>query len=261
MSTIENVCSDPGYLNIVAMKTRFKLFNVPPQRYDNLINSPYDICNNLQKVFTQEELNMRRKVEILKYSANQTSTKTNNLTKKEKWVQLNNGYSQKRNLSYSFIKKNLVPGTTDYVQTCPSGTILYTPTYASNIPGKLINLYEDPNVPLYMYSTQRESYGIINQEVNIQEFNYETNQNIYLSSVNRNGNIASIYILNPNTKTYNYNIQFPVSIFISAKAKQRITGITQITRLFHIFITVIILLIHLFIIQIHLKNQSLSIFP
>jgi hypothetical protein len=222
-----NVCSDPGYLNLISIKNRFRLKNIPPQRFDNLQNSPYDINNNLKKAFTQEELNMRRKAEILNYSANKTNTKTNNFTKKEKWAQLVNGSSQQRNLPYSYIKNNLVLGTTNYVQTCPSGTILYTPTYASGVPGKIMNLYEDPNIPLYMYSTSRDSYGLINQEVTTQQLEYDMFDNIYLYDNNpnkNNGIVASIYILNIDTKIYTFNIQFPISIFISATAKSGYSG-------------------------------------
>ena len=221
-----NVCSDPGYQNNISIKNRFRLFNIPVQRYDNLVNSPYDVSNVLQKTFTQDQLNMRRKSEILKYSATKSNTKTNNLTKREKWTQLVNGSSQQRNISYSFIQNNLIPGTTNYVNTCPSGTILYTPTSASGIPGKIMNLYEDPTVPLYMYSTNVNAFGLINQEVDTRQFIYDKDiKNVYLDSSNNNGIITSIYIMNILTPTYRFNIQFPISIFISATVKPRRTGI------------------------------------
>jgi hypothetical protein len=222
MSTNQNVCSDDGYVNSLKMRNRFKLINVPPQRYDNLQNSPY--TNN---AFTQDQLNMRRKAEVLKYSANQSNTKTNNLTKKEKWAQLVNGASQKRNLSYSYIGENLIPGTTNYVQTCPSGTTIYTPTYASNIPGPIMNLYEDPNVPLYMYSNKVDTYGLLNQEVNTTQFTYDTNlTDIYYNYDDRNNPklFISLYIQNINTPTYSFNIEVPISLFISAKAKPNLSG-------------------------------------
>jgi hypothetical protein len=50
----QNVCSDDGYVNSVTMRNRFKLLNVPPQRYDNLQNSPY---NN--SAISQQQLNWR----------------------------------------------------------------------------------------------------------------------------------------------------------------------------------------------------------
>jgi hypothetical protein len=216
----QNVCSDDGYVSLVNMRNRFKLFNVPPERYDNLQNSPY---NN--SAITQQQLNMRRKVEILKYSANQSNTKTNNLTKKEKWALLVNGASQRRNLSYSYIGENLIPGTTNYVQTCPSGTTIYTPTYASGIPGPVMYLYEDPNVPLYMYSKKVDTYGILNQEVNTTEFTYDSNKfDIYLSNSTNDKIITSLYIQNINTPIYNFTIQFSMSIFITATVKPNFVG-------------------------------------
>lgn len=225
MSNKVNVCSDIGYQNSVSLKNRFRIFNIPIQRFDNLANSPYDISNFLNKTFTQDQLNMRRKSEILKYSATKSNTKTNNLTKREKWVQLINAASQQRNLSYSFIQNNLIPGTTNFINTCPSGTILYTPTSASGIPGKIMNLYEDPTVPLYMYSTNVNAFGIINQEPDTTQFIYDKDiTNVYLDSSNNNGIITSIYIINILTPIYRFNIEFPISIFISATVKPRRTG-------------------------------------
>ena len=224
MGDNKNVCSDAAYVNSITMRNRFKLISVPPQRYDNLQNSPY--TNN---TFTQEQLNMRRKVEILKYSANQSSTKTNNLTKKEKWAQLVNGASQKRNLPYSYIQQNIISGTTNFIQTCPSGTTIYTPTYASNIPGPIMNLYEDPNVPLYMYSKKIDNYGILNQEVNTTQFTYDTNlTDIYYDNNDFELRIFktlnSLYIQKINTTVYTFNIEVPISLFISAKVKSNVTG-------------------------------------
>lgn len=228
MTTNLNVCSDPGYLNGVTMRNRFKLLNIPPQRYDNLQNSPYVITNNLQRIFTQDQLNMRRKVEILKYSANNTSTKTNNLTKREKWAQLVNGSSQRRNLPYSFLQKNLIPGTTDFVQICPSGTTIYTPSYASNIPGPITHLHEDPTVPLYMYATNTDNYAIINQEINTRQFNYDSHlTNIYLDTSSTYKLLTSLYIMNINTTTYSFTIRFPINLFISANVKPGITNIAS----------------------------------
>jgi hypothetical protein len=221
--TSQNVCDDVAYNNAVTIQNRFRLLNIPPQRYDNLKNSPYDSSNNLNQIFTQDQLNMRRKAEILKFSANKSSTKTNNLTKKEKWVQLVAGSSQQRNLSYSFIQNNLIPGTTNYVNTCPSGTILYTPTSASNIPGKIMNLYEDPTVPLYMYSTNVNAYGLINQEETTTPFSYTQNTTQFLNQSN-SVVVASIYISNILTPTYTFTIQFPISIFISGYLKSGKTG-------------------------------------
>jgi hypothetical protein len=61
------------------------VFNVPPPRYTPI--SPYD------GIYTQSQLDMRRKAEILKYNNTASSTKTNSLTKAERWAQVVNGRS------------------------------------------------------------------------------------------------------------------------------------------------------------------------
>lgn len=226
MSSFNNICNDPAYQTTLLLKKRFNSFNIniPPQRYNSLQNSPYVTTNSFNRSFTQSELDMRRKVEILKYTANQSSTKMNNLTKKEKWSQLAKGSSQKRNLSYSFIKNNLIEGTTNFINTCPSGTILYTPTSASGIPGPIINLYENTSIPLYMYSSNTAPYGLINKEEYTKQFSYDnTLVNQYINQTN-NVIVTSIFIINILTPTYTFNIQFPISIFIYAEGLNRQSG-------------------------------------
>lgn len=224
MTDSQNVCDDPSYKTSIEIRNRFKILNVPPSRYDNLKNSPYINTNSFNRTFTQAELNMRRKAEVLKYNASNSSTKTNGLTKKEKWKLLVNGSSQKRSLSYSFIQNNLVPATNNYIQTCPSGTIQYTPTSSSGVPGKIVNLYEDPTIPLYMYATKTDPYGLINQEENTSQFEYDkTLVNQYINQTN-SIILSSIYINKILTPLYTFSIQFPISIFISAQVKSGQTG-------------------------------------
>lgn len=214
-----NVCNSPAYLNSITLKKRFQLLNVPPTRYNNLDQSPY-LLN-----YTQYQLDMRRKAEILEYNASRTNTKTNNYTKFELWKQLVSGIVQKRSLSQSFIKQNTIPGTTNFVQTCPSGTILYTPTYASDVPGPIVNLYNDPNVPLYMYGQDANSYAIINQQQDNTQFIYDnnlSNQDKYLTNYVDKPNVTlltSIYIKNILTSSYTFTIKFPISIFMTATVR------------------------------------------
>ena len=58
-------------------------FNTPLPRYE--VISPYN------GIYNQQQLDMRRKAEILKYSNNSSSTKTNNLSKSQKWSQIVKG--------------------------------------------------------------------------------------------------------------------------------------------------------------------------
>jgi len=73
-------------LNAVCnQRIRQMLFTIPPTRYNPI--SPYP-------QYTQEQLNMRRKAEILEYSATKTNSKTNNYTKAEKYSLLIGGKNQ-----------------------------------------------------------------------------------------------------------------------------------------------------------------------
>ena len=103
----QSICNDINYKNMILQKQRFQLMNIPPVRYDNLANNPYNlIYPGTSKKFTKMELDMRRKVEVLKYNANNSSTQTNRFTKAEIYAQAVSGKYQQRTYSNSFIKDN-----------------------------------------------------------------------------------------------------------------------------------------------------------
>ena len=90
-----------------------------------LQESPY------QKGFTQEQLNMRRKAEILKYNSTKSSSQTNAPTRKQIFSKI--------------INTNFRP--------CPIDSINKPVlTTASDIPGPPMYLFEDSNVLLYNYT-------------------------------------------------------------------------------------------------------------
>jgi hypothetical protein len=226
MSELTDVCNDLAYQNTVLIKKRFALKNIPPQRLDNLApaNNPY------YQNFTQSQLDMRRKVEVLKYSASKSNTKTNNLTKSQLWAQLVNGSQQQRSLSQSFIQENTISGlsnnTSTFIQTCPSGTIIETPTYASGIPGPIVNLYYDPAIPLYNYATSQNTYSLLNSALSTIPFIYDNSYSqidnvlsVYNYESQNSAVLSSIYIQNITTPTYSFTIEFPISIFIKANIK------------------------------------------
>lgn len=78
--------------SIFNQKKKQRLFNSPFPRYTPI--SPYTTTN-----YTQQQLNMRRKAEVLKYSNNASSSKTNNLTKQQVYAQIINGNIQKKSFS------------------------------------------------------------------------------------------------------------------------------------------------------------------
>ena len=85
---------------------------------------------------------MRRKAEILKYAANKSSTQTNNLTKKQSYALLSRGSLSKSSQSTLLSAAN----------SCAADRSIPRPSSASNVPGPVVYLYEDPAVPLYHYS-------------------------------------------------------------------------------------------------------------
>ena len=154
---IDNICNDPAYQNMLMQRTRFQIFNVPPIRYDNLSNNPYEKINtNTGKKFTKFEIDMRRKAEILKHKANKSSTQTNNLTKAEIYAQAVSGKYQQRTYSKDHVDDNKV-------KSCPVN--MKIPSSSSDVPGPIIDLYEDVNVPLYNYdnTTIDTNYGVLTQ--------------------------------------------------------------------------------------------------
>ena len=100
---------------------------------------PYikDSSGNL--IYTPRDLDMRRKAEILKYIKPQ-----NGNVSKNKYAQL--ATATKKN-------KNKV--------ICPNDNTP-KPTSSSDVPGKIINLHENPNVPLYNYFPLTEQFKFQN---------------------------------------------------------------------------------------------------
>ena len=153
-------------------------FNIPLIR--NGVENPYT-------QFTKEQLDMRRKMEVLKYD---TGSKKGKLTKKDKWAQLVRGNYNTNRMSipadarvslssitagipgdpiqmventqvplYGFKSNNSAPGTgTEYVQDVPDWSVSYDinricfPLLAQNTT-KLSTLYIRPSIksPYYTY--------------------------------------------------------------------------------------------------------------
>ena len=131
---------DCSSVNTLLMQKRSKaLIYVPPSRF-NLVN-PYPL-------FTQSQLDMRRKVEILKYNGNKQNTKTNNLTKKEHLALLSRGRTNSQISQYNIFNN---------AKVCVSDLTKPTITSSCNVPGPLIYLQYNPDVPLYNYNVVRTS--------------------------------------------------------------------------------------------------------
>jgi len=164
---------------------------------------------------------MRRKAEILKYSNTISSTKTNNLTKKQKWAQIASGMSQSE--SYTTLT-GYAPDSSgvyqQYIQkfkrnNCPNDGLIPTPTSSSDVPGPLMNLIRDDNVPLYNYASSINRTYAITQVDNNSEWNINiSNDNKSISGIETN--LFSLYITNKASQySYNYNFRIPIGIYIN----------------------------------------------
>lgn len=135
--------NNPIYNSFLMQRRQLSQFSTPPERFSLI--SPYP-------TYTQEQLNMRRKAEILKYENTTQSTKTNNLTKKQQFALLVNGNTQ--NLSQYEIKYNSM--TTKYTDMSTQASI----SSNSDIPGTPVLLRLDPTIPLYNHISKRNYVDI-----------------------------------------------------------------------------------------------------
>jgi len=205
---------------ICNQRKREQLLNLPQNRLE-LIESPYQTTN-----FTQEQLNMKRKATILKYRGKDK----NELTEKQQWALLNSQPNSKTIFTSRIIESlydrdlntyitYITPSYVDYT-TCPNtNSIIKTTTDKSDVPGPIIELYDDPNVPLYMFNDERV-YGIDNSTdlINTQFiFNYDQ----YIPQNTNNDFLIQHILVDPNTDIplKSFNIKVPISIFYSATTK------------------------------------------
>jgi hypothetical protein len=214
MSNPQNICSDTAYLNSIDQKTRFQLFNIPANRYNNLANNPYTKINPATSLpYTKFDLDMRRKAEILKHASNRTSTQTNNLTQAQIYAQaMKTGSYQKRTYSNQFIAENTVNGI---VEVCPPGVIIKTPSSASDVPGNLL-LYDDPAIPLYNFVNDNTtaSYGIINQELDPYGYGFQYTNEKNILSTSTPSTIFTTYMFNSTLPNYIFAFSTPTTIKI-----------------------------------------------
>lgn len=198
-------------------RRRAALTNVPPPRIDTLALSPYP-------EFTQYELDMRRKVEILKYEANRSTTKTNNFTKSEKWKQLISRSLQAR--TYTTEAFNNVNGDNVIDISC---NLAPTPSTAAGIPGPTIFLQLNTNVPLYSYSTNLVNLGIIENPPEtlwdlttyFDALTYHTNaiaipaivNDRYRGNISGSTFITSMYLQNNIDSSYVYSLTSPIGLY------------------------------------------------
>lgn len=135
----------------------------------NGTSNPYSKINiSTGLPLTQYELDMRRKVEILKYDKSSNVS----LTKKQAWTQIVKGSSQRRTYSQSQLLA-LQNGTGTANAESDACSTLST---SAGIPGTPFYLKLDPNVPLYNYLISN-TYASQNVENNM-TLSYDVNSDV-----------------------------------------------------------------------------------
>jgi len=184
--------------SICDQRRQQSLYNKPLARIEMV--SPYETTN-----YTKFDLDMRRKVEVLKYQKG--STKGNTLTKKQQWSQIINGNTP--SLSTSSTSDN-----TCIIQNKPM------PLSASNVPPdrNVSVLYNDETVPLYNFINPiyTRAYGFTNNPINVISV---FQQNI-LSNINCESNISNkiasiVFSENADMNVYTLSIHnIPLALYI-----------------------------------------------
>jgi hypothetical protein len=177
------------------------IFNTPGTRYTPV--NPYSFG------FTQQQLDMRRKAEILQYN----KTSNGKATQKQKWATLVRGATQRKQYSSYYIR-NLQEGNLTPEEICPNDIKIPTLTTKSGVPGPPMLLYYDPTVPLYNYNSVQFAYGTQNTDAQNQPFwltNYDTDV-----ADNNSQNIFTLNIRPSIDKAfYTYTITTSVGILVS----------------------------------------------
>ncbi len=178
-----------------------------PIRMDILASSPYP-------TYTQEQLNMRRKAEILQYKSTNQNSKQNGITKAQTYSQIANGTYQNTNQN-GVIKTTVRKGIID--RTVCSETIVYRPTTSSDVPGPVQLLYLDPSIPLYNYSTDR-TYNIY-ETIDDTKWNITFDYDVKCDIENAaEVYVASIFIRDGiDSDQYTFSLTVPVSIQFTGK--------------------------------------------
>jgi hypothetical protein len=194
--------------------------NIPLARFTPV--SPYTNPITGQSTgLTQQALDMRRKAEILKYESNRMSTQTNNLTKNQRWSRLVNASGKSARL--------LDPTTV----VCPGETAVRrpnpVPTTSSGIPGPVMYLYEDPDVPLYNYIVTRTYAFDVPNVSSYWDTTIYTNVGIYHRTPEK---VFSLSIKqNINNDRVSYTLDIPIGIQIEGTHRTNLFGGNQLAVL------------------------------
>jgi hypothetical protein len=142
--------------------------------------------------FTKEQLDMRRKAEVLQYR--KASSQTGNISKKGKYAKL-----------FTVAGNNNI---------CPLDLYLPTPSSSSNVPGPITTLQYIESVPLYNYASDADNYANLNPDENSQ-FDLYADNNILVSN-GQTVKVASLLINNPSKSSSSFTVTIPIGLYVSA---------------------------------------------
>ena len=139
--------------------------------------------------YTSTQLNIRRKAEILQYNQNALV-----YSKKQNWERL---------IANKLINKRV----------CLVRAKHPTPSTKSDVPPPRVDLFYDPDIPLYNYTPNPSSYNTFpypdRQDTSL---NFTSNDNVL---VEPNNSLISITYINPSREVTTSSIVSPISISIS----------------------------------------------
>jgi len=190
-----------------------QLYNVPLPRFTPA--NPY-----ASNKYSKFQLDMRRKAEVLKYSANRSSTQTNNPTKSQNFASLVRGRSTPSQPQTVLKPSNIILNKTTLPISCPADDMIPTPSSSCGVPGPVTYLYNDETVPLYNYSDfNTRAYS---DQV---EPNYDPWQFVSLPDAVVPSTVYYLILNNViDTSQYNYRLTVPIGISVYGQVPSGFAG-------------------------------------
>ena len=158
-------------------------------------------------LYTQQQLDMRRKAEILQYNKN--SSQSNKLTRAQRYAKIVSGPFQRKTQS---VVDSSGQVTIFNLTSCETDKYVPTSTTKSNVPGKPMILQYDPNVPLYNYG-ENFNNSQLDEDEEEKPWNIVTSTIILLED-NISSTVFSVFIGNIDNAFTLYNVIIPISLFI-----------------------------------------------
>jgi hypothetical protein len=228
-------------------RKKLMLFTNPQFRFTPV--SPYN--GN----FSKFQIDMRRKAEILKYNNTTSSSKTNNLTKAEKFAQVVKGSYRRpgfqnrtltildatgnyNTITVGYPDKLIISDTTSlnnnavqivgskgyYIVTvvpngllvnCSLDRLIPTPTSSCGIPGPIVHLIDDENVPLYNFTNNSINNAAYSENKNKDSASLEvlTNKNVLLTTT-ISSNLGFMLVKSTIEQSfYTFKLKVPIGVY------------------------------------------------